>query len=215
MPYWTNNCTFSRLGERAPILDTSLPLLWQNPPVIRLRFEDLEEPWHPVSRPELIGWLIFYALFLLNALLDSDGFLFIDHVNLIIHEAGHLLFSYLGQTLMVWGGTLFQLFVPAALGVAFLFRRQLPGAVFAGFFFFENFLYIATYMGDARAQSLPLVSVGGGEAEHDWFFILSQLGLVQYDTTLAFLTRAFGWLGMLGTVAWLTCRALKSSTDQS
>jgi hypothetical protein len=177
--------------------------------VIRLRFEDLEEPWKAVSRPELIGWLIFYALFLLNALLDDDGYLFIDHVNLILHEAGHLLFSYLGETLMVWGGTLFQLFVPAALATAFLFRRHLPGAAFAAFFFFENFLYIATYMADARAQSLPLVSVGGGEAEHDWFFILSRLGLLPYDTTLAFLTRALGWLGMLATVAWLVLRGLQ------
>jgi len=176
-----------------------------------IRFEDLEEPWHPVSRPELIGWLAFYALFLLNALLDTDGYLFIDHVNLIIHEAGHLLFSYLGRTLMVWGGTLFQLFVPAALAAAFLLRRQLPGAAFAAFFFFENFLYIATYMGDARAQAIPLVSVGGGEAEHDWFFILSQLGLVQYDTTLAFLTRALGWLGMLGVMAWFSYRALATT----
>lgn len=183
------------------------------PSVIRLRFEDLEEPWHPVSRPELIGWLGFYALFLLNALLDTDGYLFIDHVNLIIHEAGHLLFSYLGHTLMVWGGTLFELFVPVALAVAFLFRRHLPGAAFAGFFFFENFLYIATYMADARSQSLPLVSVGGGEAEHDWFFILSQLGLVQYDTTLAFLTRITGWLGMLVTLGWFTLRAHQSSED--
>ncbi len=181
--------------------------------MIGLRFEDLEEPWHPVSRPEFIGWLVFYALFLLNALLDTDGFLFIDHVNLLIHEAGHLLFSYLGETLMVWGGTLFQLFVPAALGVAFLFRRQLPGAAFASLIFFENFLYIATYMADARSQSLPLVSVGGGEAEHDWFFILSQLGLVQHDTTLAFFTRALGWLGMLATVAWLTYRALSSRAE--
>ncbi len=114
---------------------------------------------------------------------------------------------------MVWGGTLFELFVPAALAVAFLFRRHLPGAAFAGFFFFENFLYIATYMADARAQSLPLVSVGGGEAEHDWFFILSQLGLVQYDTTLAFLTRLLGWVGMLGAVGWFVLRGLQHRKD--
>jgi hypothetical protein len=187
--------------------------LWQNRGVIRLRFEDLEEPWHRVSRPELIGWLAFYGLFLLNALLDDDGYLFIDHVNLVIHEAGHLLFSYLGETLMVWGGTLFQLLVPAALATAFVFRRQLSGTAFAVFFFFENFLYIATYMGDARAQALPLVSVGGGEAEHDWFFILSQLGLVQYDTTLAFVTRAVGWVGMLGTVAWLVLRTVQQPRE--
>ena len=180
---------------------------------MRIHFEAVEEPWQGVSRPALIGWLCFYGLVLLLALTDDDGFLFIDNANLIVHEAGHLLFSYLGETLALWGGTLFELLVPAALAVAFVFRRHLAGAAFCSFFFFENFLYIATYMADARRQELPLVSVGGGETEHDWFLIFSSIGLLQHDTTIAALTRVLGWLGMLATMAWFTLRARRARTD--
>ncbi|MBI2956358.1 MAG: hypothetical protein HYY26_03490 [Acidobacteria bacterium] len=181
--------------------------------VARFEFlEALEEEWQPVGRVALAAWLVFYALFLLHALASRSGFLLVDSVNLVIHEAGHLLFSYLGQTMMLWGGTLFQLFVPLALGVHFTFRRHTAGAAFAAFFFFENFLNIATYMADARRQELPLVTIGDPElAGHDWFLIFSHLGVLPYDTKIAAVVRAAGWLGMLGTVAWLVWRGRLAS----
>ena len=100
----------------------------------------MNDDWQPVSRAALGAWLLFYGLFLLYALRDQSGFLFIDQVNLIVHEAGHLLFGWFGSTLGVWGGTLFELIVPAALAVYFTIQRQTAGAAFAAFFFFENFL---------------------------------------------------------------------------
>ncbi len=180
--------------------------------MIPLEFlEALEEEWQPVSKAALASWLVFYGLFLLHALADDDGFLLIDHVNLIVHEAGHLLFGWLGATLGWWGGTLLELLVPLALAAYFSFHRQTTGAAFAAFFFFENFLYIATYMADARAQMLPLVTVGdpslGG---HDWFQIFSRLGVLPHDTLIAGWTRALGWVGMLASVAWLVKRARAS-----
>lgn len=170
------------------------------------------EPWKPVSLVALIGWLVFYAFFLLYAVLDRSGYLFIDNVNLVIHEAGHLLFSYLGQTLMIMGGTIFELFVPFALAVTFAYRRQAVGAAFCAFFFFENFLYIAVYMADARAQELPLVTVGDSDyVEHDWFYLFSKFGLLQHDTQIGAFVRLLGWLGMLATVAWLAWRWKQSA----
>jgi hypothetical protein len=163
--------------------------------------------WKPVSRPALAAWLAFYGLFLVYALGNRSGFLFIDQVNLVVHEAGHLLFGWFGSTLGLWGGTLFELIVPAALAVYFIARRQATGAAFSAFFFFENFLYISTYMADARAQVLPLVTVGDPErGEHDWFRIFSQLGLLQHDREIAGAVRTLGWLGMVGTVLWLASR---------
>jgi hypothetical protein len=172
--------------------------------------EQLEEDWEPLSRAVLVAWLVFYLLFLLHAIKDDDGFLLIDNVNLIVHEAGHLLFSWLGSTLGLWGGTLLQFLVPLALAGYFVLQRKLAGAAFAVFFFFENFLYTATYMADARRQELPLVSVGGEEADHDWFEIFSSLGLLQHDETIAGLVRVLGWLGMLATVGWLGWRGRES-----
>jgi hypothetical protein len=173
--------------------------------------ESLQEEWKPVSKPALIGWAGFYGLFLLYALQARGGFLLIDHVNLIVHEGGHLLFGWLGTTLGLWGGTLLELLVPFALATYFTFQRHTTGAAFAAFFFFENFLYIATYMADARSQGLPLVTVGDTEAgAHDWFNIFSSLGLLSYDRTIGGVTRIVGWLGMLAAVGWLIHRARHS-----
>ena len=175
----------------------------------------MSDQWQPVSKVALAAWLAFYGLFLLHALTDSDGFLLIDRVNLIVHEAGHLLFSWLGRTLGLWGGTLFELIVPAALAIHFAWHRQTTGFTFASFFFFENFLYISGYMADARAQVLPLVTVGDPDVGgHDWFLILSQLGLLRQDRTIAAVIRVIGWLGMLGTLAWLVLRSLADDSTK-
>lgn len=175
--------------------------------------ENLKEEWKPVSKAAAIGWTIFYVLFIFHALRARGGFLLIDHVNLVIHEGGHLLFSVLGRTLSLWGGTLLELLVPLALAVYFTFQRHTAGAAFASFFFFENFLYIGTYMADARSQGLPLVAVGDvEEGFHDWFNIFSSLGLLTYDRTIGGTTRLLGWLGMLATVGWLLYRWRYSKT---
>jgi len=170
--------------------------------------ETSAEEWEPVPRWALASWLTFYGLFVLYALGNRSGFLLIDYVNLPVHEGGHLLFGWLGQTLGVLGGTLLQLLVPAALSVYFASRRQPSGTTFSAFFFFENLLNISTYMADARAQQLCLVTAGDGEdAIHDRFFLFSKLGLLEHDVEIAHLVRAVGWLGMLGTVGWLVRRA--------
>ena len=176
---------------------------------MRLAFLDeikaiLATNWRPVPKFALGAWLVFYGLFLWHAAADRDGFLLMDRVNLIVHEAGHLLFGWFGATLGLWGGTLLELLVPLALAAHFTLQRHSSGTAFAAFFFFENFLYIATYMADARAQALPLVTVGDPAAGgHDWFLIFSRWGILQYDTSISGVTRTLGWIGMLATVAWL------------
>ena len=83
---------------------------------------------------------------------------------------------------------------------------------FAAFFFFENFLYISVYMADARAQVLPLVTVGDPEmGGHDWFQIFAQLGLLRQDRAIAAVVNAVGWLGMLATMGWLAIRYQRSA----
>ncbi|HEV2182558.1 MAG TPA: hypothetical protein VGR39_02650, partial [Candidatus Acidoferrales bacterium] len=85
---------------------------------------------------------------------------------------------------------------------------HVTGTAFCAFFFFEQFLPIATYMADARAQALPLLTVGdGSHIIHDWNYLFSSLGVLNHDTQIAAAVRALGWLGMLGTVAWLLYRS--------
>src|SRR6267378_5977452 len=167
--------------------------------VERFPFLDaLEKEWEPVARGALIAALAFYAILIGNAVLHGTLFQWFDLVFVPIHEGGHLLFGYFGQWIMVAGGTLLQLFVPFALTVYFIFKRQLLGTAFCAFFFFEQFLPIGIYMADARCQCLQYVTVGDPElAEHD-----SQIG-----TFFRFL----GWVGMVGTIAWFAWRSWRKT----
>jgi hypothetical protein len=170
--------------------------------------EALREPWQPVSRAALRAWLAFYAIFLAYAFSRRNGFLITDYIFLPIHEGGHLLFGWFGHTLGILGGTILQLGVPFAMALYFSFQRHLAGTSFALFFFFNNFLNIASYMADSRRQALQYVTVGNAEfAEHDWATIFIQLGVLQHDMQIASVVRLLGWMGMIGVLAWFYRRA--------
>jgi hypothetical protein len=167
----------------------------------------LDEPWKPVSRLALACWLVFYVGFLGYAFSAHGGFLFIDSANLVVHEGGHTLFSWFGPRLCLWGGTLLQWLVPFLLAAHFFAQRQTTGFVFCLFFFFENWLYTATYMADARVQELPLVTTGDSDfVEHDFYAIFSSLGVLNHDTQIAAVVRLLGWFGMIVVVVWLASR---------
>jgi hypothetical protein len=175
-----------------------------------------DEDWRPVSRYGLIGWLLFYLIFLAYAFSKHGEFLFIDLANLVVHEGGHLLFGWFGSTLGLWGGTLLQWLVPLLLAAYFFIQRQTAAFAFCTFFFFENWLYTATYMADARAMVLPLVTAGDSDfIEHDWHTIFSSLGVLQHDTQIASVVSFLGWCGMLGMVVWLVRRSLKDSVTET
>lgn len=120
-----------------------------------------------------------------------------------------MIFSIFGQFLGIAGGTLMQLLAPFLLACYFFFRRQPQGVAFCLFFLFEQFLPIATYMADARAQDLPLLSIGSGDnIIHDWNYLFGHLGVLEHDIQIAGATRFGGWLGMIGVVVWLIWRGL-------
>ncbi len=155
--------------------------------------------WQPISTIGFVatlagcGWLFFL---LAN---DEDSFLMVlDSVNLVTHEFGHPLLGIFGEWPMWWGGTIMQLLVPAVVAFAFWFQRSALSLAIAGVWFFENFLNIARYIADARAQELPLA--GGGE--HDWTAILTKHDLLFKDTQIADTVNAIGWLGMFGCVGF-------------
>src|ERR1700686_5611723 len=103
------------------------------------------EQWRPVSKPAPGAWLIFPVLFLIYAFSVHGSYLFIDSANLVVHEGGHMLFSWFGPTLCLWGGTILQWLVPLMLAIYFFYQRQVAAFVFCTFVFFENWLYTATY----------------------------------------------------------------------
>jgi len=169
-------------------------------PASSLQASEPDTSW-PALAPAELGLSLFAICVLVAILLtDDDGFVvLLDHANLVFHEAGHLVFGVLGSTLGLYGGTLGQFVFPIGAGLSFWHRRQAVGIALSGVWLFENFLNVARYMADARAQQLPLV--GGGE--HDWYHIFSRWGILAHDTDIAAFTRTLGWLGILGCLFWL------------
>ena len=165
--------------------------------------EALREPWNEVTTGKFIATTVGLLIFFIVVVTDNDRFVFIlDDANLVFHEAGHPIFGLFGETLGLYGGTIGQLVFPlVALGI-FLMRREPVSFALAGVWLFENFLNIARYMADARAQMLPLV--GGGE--HDWTEIFSRWHVLAYDTKIADFGKFLGWSGMLAMGFWLTWR---------
>jgi hypothetical protein len=99
---------------------------------------------------------------------------FIDGANLLFHEAGHLFLNLFGETLHFLGGTLGQLFFPVACGLHFLQSGKHFETYLMGIWLAESLMNTARYLGDAQAQSLPLV---GGHI-HDWNWLLQRWGLL-------------------------------------
>ena len=172
-------------------------------------FDALPE-WNPISRLGGNIWLLVYGSFLVYAWSDTTRFLFPDFVNLMIHEAGHAVFSWGGETLHILGGTLGELIVPIACVVAFFFQRQIYGFVFSVFWFFENFLYIGTYMSDARTSVLSLIN----SDESDWTILFTKWNVLQYDQQIGHVSRMIGWAGMLTVMVWLSYRAYRDRHPQ-
>jgi hypothetical protein len=128
---------------------------------------------------------------------------FLDRVDLVLHEAGHMLFSWFGEFLQVLGGTMGQLFVPAAFTAYFHLRREFFSSAVTFFWCGQNLFNISAYIKDARAMALPLVSVGGGEdVIHDWNYLLSRFGLLRWDQAIGSLVYILGIGVMLASVVW-------------
>jgi hypothetical protein len=171
--------------------------------------ESLEDPWTPMPRAALVAWLLFYAFFFWELVTHGMFPGLMDGVFVPVHEGGHLLFRFAGEFVSVAGGTFLQLFAPFALATYFLFQRQAQGVAFCLFFMFEQFLPIATYMADARAQDLPLLTVGDAEyVIHDWNYLFDKFSLLEHDIQIATAVRALGWLGMIGVCVWLAWRGI-------
>jgi len=100
---------------------------------------------------------------------------FLDGVNLLFHEGGHVVLGFFGETIHFLGGTIGQLFFPVACAFHFLQQRKFFEAWLMGIWLAESLMYTARYLGDAQAQVLPLV---GGHI-HDWNWLLGRWGLLE------------------------------------
>jgi len=180
-------------------------------PLILLLFYETQQS----TLASLLGRLIIFAGLLIwswqfiGASIGSNaaGNSFLHLVNLPFHEAGHVIFRPFGAFITSLGGTLGQLLMPfCCMGVLLIKTRDPFGASVAFWWVGENFLDIAPYMNDARAGQLPLLGGNFGHSApygfHDWQYLLTETGLLQYDHILAKFAFAMGSAIMLLSLLW-------------
>jgi hypothetical protein len=108
--------------------------------------------------------------------------------------------------MMVLGGTLGQLLMPAIAGGVLLWRqRDAFGASIALWWLGQSVMDVAPYINDAR--SLELMLLGGGTGRdrpgmHDWENILLDLNLIEHDHALALAADRLGEALLLAALAW-------------
>jgi hypothetical protein len=155
---------------------------------------------------------------LLGALLPYIGWItfgyryhFLDGVNLLLHEAGHVLFGLFGETLQFLGGSLGQLLFPALFVGYFLRRRQKFEAYIVLIWLAESLMYAAEYIGDARRMVQPLV---GGHI-HDWNWLLGRWRMLDKAEDLANFVHVMASLLAVGAFIFAATEVKRANSTQT
>ncbi len=151
--------------------------------------------------------LLFFLYIGIRHLADPMFNSIFKSLNLGIHELGHIVFGPFGEFLSIAGGTILQCLMPVISMLMFYNQRDYFAIAISFGWLSTNLYDVATYMADARSLSLPLVSPFGTEnIVHDWNYLLNVMGLLQWDTKLAFCVRILAFLSMvicIGFGSWI------------
>jgi len=155
-------------------------------------------------------WVIFFAwgidFIIMDFQTNEIGLSWFRNIDLVFHEAGHLLFIPFGRAMTIFGGSLLQVLVPFFLVFAFLIRNRDGFAASIGLWWAgQGMLDLAPYIADARALVLPLL--GGatgadGASRHDWANLLGPRGWLEYDILIAAGVDLIGSGTILTALAW-------------
>lgn len=146
--------------------------------------------------------LAYIAYVSVRSLIDYEYWNIFAGITLGVHEAGHVVFGAFGELLAVCGGSIMQLAVPIIVALLFLRQREYFGISVALAWLSMSLSNLAAYIGDARSQDLPLVSMGNGDPIHDWHYILGHFGMLGDDHALARFARFLSAIWLLLAIAW-------------
>ena len=130
------------------------------------------------------------SLYFLRVVINPSGWNFFNYIDLIFHEAGHIIFMPFGDFMTIAGGTILQILIPIVLVFYFFTKRKYFSSALLLFWVGQNFLEISVYAGDAIKMQLPLL--GGDTSGHDWNNMLFQLGWLKYTDEISLLFQAVG-----------------------
>ena len=131
-------------------------------------------------------------------------------VDLVFHEAGHVIFGVFGPFMGALGGSLNQVLMPAICTGYFVWHRQPAAASVALFWTGENLVDVAIYAADGRDMKLPLLAEG---LTHDWNWILSELSLRDQADAVGRVLFALGVLVLLAALALLALDLLRAAAS--
>ena len=135
----------------------------------------------------IIGGLIIWSA--LAQILSQQTWWFIQNVNLIFHEAGHVIFIFFGNFLYTLGGSLVEISIPLLVTLQFARTKQFFSAACASWWLATAFLSVSIYASDARERALPLIT--NDITTHDWFNLLLQLDILKYDDLVGYVFLLF------------------------
>ncbi len=133
------------------------------------------------------------------------GMSFMHNILLPVHEAGHVLFIPFGEFMMILGGSLFQISLPLAIGVAFIIRnRDNFGASIGLWWASASMVDLAPYIYDALHPQLILLGgrTGADDGPHDWIYLLITLGQLDNAQRWGAFVHGCGGVLMLLALAW-------------
>lgn len=160
------------------------------------------------GRCALYGVFFLWGLYFISLDLKTNeiGASFMHRVNLVFHEAGHVLFMPFGNFMMVLGGTLGQLLIPLIVGASLLIKNRDPfGASLGLWWLAQSVMDTAPYINDARDLKLMLLGGGTGQDRpgmHDWENILLDLNLIAHERGIALGAERLGELLMILAFIW-------------
>jgi hypothetical protein len=153
--------------------------------------------------------LLIWGMKFLFSSIDSNyaGRSLMHLINLPFHEAGHILFRPFGPFLTSLGGSIGQMLMPLICFATLLLKtRDAFGASVCLWWFGQNFYDLAPYINDARSGTLPLLGGNFGHSSpygfHDWEYLLTESGLLQYDHFIAKLAVVCGGTVMIISYLW-------------
>jgi hypothetical protein len=157
--------------------------------------------------------LLAYGIFLLwKTAFHPELFTPIDFLDLGIHELGHIVCMPFGEWIGIAGGSLAQIVAPGFGVWQFLRQRDYFAAAFALGWLGESLANLSVYIGDARAQELPLANLFGGDPIHDWNYLLASMNRLGSDTAYAHRVQGLGFLFAIAFVwigSWLIWKILE------
>lgn len=130
----------------------------------------------------------------------------VNNFLLIVHEAGHTFFSFLGSRIItILGGSLNEILLPLLIVLFTLFNRYIKGTQFALYLLGTAWFSIAFYAADGGQRQLPLIGNLGKES-HDWYNLLLHFDMLELDASIALTFVIIGtliYLGALTVPLWL------------